>query len=220
MGESPSLDARTTVCELGRQMIETGLTAGTGGNVSRRIDDEQIAVSPTRMPYDEIEPADVPIVDVHGEVVAGEQPPSSETPLHTALYRARPKIGGVVHTHSTYANVFASLGEPIEPSHYQLAYVGREIPVAPFEQPGSEALAEGVVDTMGAEHDGCLLQNHGVVTVGSTAEEAFENAQMVEFSAKIHLLARMAGDPIVLEGADLEGLLDGFDAYRGTPAEH
>lgn len=215
MSEPPYLEARTAVRDLGRRMVEAGLTAGTGGNVSRRADEDRIAVSPTRMPYDAIEPVDVPIVDETGNHIDGEQPPSSESPLHTALYRARSGIGGVVHTHSTYANVFASLGEPIEPSHYQLAYVGREIPVAPFEQPGSDALAEAVVETMGSDHDGCLLQHHGVVTVGESAAEAFENAQMVEFSAKIHLLARMAGDPIVLEGEDLEGLIAGFEAYRG-----
>lgn len=207
-------EARTIVSDLGRQMINTGLTAGTGGNVSQRADEDRIAISPTRIPYADIDPMDVPIVDLKGAPIDGDHPPSSEAPLHTALYRNRPDIGGVVHTHSTYANVFASLGEPIEPSHYQLAYVGREIPVAPFEQPGSEALANAVVGTMPADGNGCLLQNHGVITIGSSAETAFENAQMIEFSAKIHLLARMVGEPIVLDGDALDELVTGFARYR------
>jgi len=210
--EIPFEDARRTVSELGREMLEIGLTAGSGGNISQQAGENRIAMSPTRIPYEEIAPADVPVVDFDGNHLEGETEPSSETPLHTALFRAREDVGGVVHTHSTYANVFASLGEPIEASHYQIAYVGREIPVAGFEQPGSEALAREVVETLPEDCDGCLLQNHGVITVGETAEEALENAQMVEFSAKIHLFAKMAGEPIVLDDDDLDTLL-GFSSF-------
>jgi len=219
MGEILFEEARTDVSELGREMLEKGLTAGSGGNISQRAGDDRVAISPTRIPYKQISPADVPVVDFDGEHVDGDTPPSSETPMHTALYREREGVGGVVHTHSTYANVFATLGESIPASHYQIAYVGREIPVAGFEQPGSEALAEAVLDAMPEDCDGCLLQNHGVITVGDTAEEALENAQMVEFSAKIHLFAKMAGEPIILDDEDLDILLEGFDEYRGKGEE-
>lgn len=207
--------SRRNVSELGREMLSTGLTeGGTGGNISERGEDGRVAISPTRIPYTEIEPADVPVVDLEGERVAGETPPSSETPMHTMIYRERDDVGGVVHTHSIYASAFATLGKPIPASHYLLAYVGKEVPVAGFDQPGTTELGQRAVDALGDEHNACLLQHHGVIAVGETAADALENAMMVEYCAKVHCLANSMGDPIVLGDDDLDKLIDGFDEYR------
>jgi L-fuculose-phosphate aldolase len=195
-------------------MINQGLTKGTGGNISERGNDDFVAISPTRIPYDEIDADDVPVVNLEGEQVAGEKPPSSETPMHTKIYRARDDVGGIAHTHSLYASTFATLGEPIPPSHYLLAYIGEKVPVAGFDQPGTEELGELAVEALGDKYDACLLQHHGVITVGNTAEDALENALMVEFCAQVHYQAKCIGDPLILEGDNLNKLIDGFDEYR------
>jgi L-fuculose-phosphate aldolase len=207
-------DSKRNVSELGRKMVEMGLTEGTGGNISEQGEDELIAVSPTRIAYDDITPEDVPIVNLEGEQVDGDTIPSSETPMHTQIYRARDDVGGVVHTHSPYASAFATLGEPIPPSHYLLAYIGEKVPVAGFDQPGTEGLGKLAVEALRDDYDACLLQHHGVMTVGETAADALENALMVEFCARVHYLAESIGDPLILEGDDLEGLIQGFDEYR------
>ena len=214
MSAYPLESERRAVSDLGREMVDLGLTKGTGGNVSEQGDDDLIAVSPTRIPYDEIGPGDVPVVDTNGEPIAGETIPSSETPMHTAIYRARDDVGGIVHTHSLYASTFASLGEAIPASHYLLAYVGKKVPVAGYERPASEALAKEAVEALGQEYDACLLQNHGVMATGETAEEAIENALMVEYCAQVHYQAKCIGDPIVLGDDDLDELITGFDEYR------
>ena len=106
-------EERTAVSELGRQMLEQGLTKGTGGNISARRGD-RVAISPSGMAYGDIEPEDVSVVDLHGERVDGDRKPSSEVRMHTDVLRERDDVGGVVHTHSPYASTFASLGQPVE----------------------------------------------------------------------------------------------------------
>ena len=205
--------ARENVSEMGREMVSLGLTEGTGGNVSERGEDGLVAVSPTRIPYDDITAEDVPVVDLDGEQVDGETTPSSETPMHTMIYSARDDVGGVVHTHSHYASTFAVLGEPILPAHYLTAYIGEKVPVAGFDQPGSAELGQQAVDALGDEYDACLLLHHGVMAVGDDLEDAMENALMVEYCAQVYYQARCIGEPKILEGDDLDQLIAGFDAY-------
>lgn len=205
---------REAISTLGRQMVRQGLTRGSGGNVSQRGDDDRIAVSPTRVPYEDITAEVVPVVTLDGEQVAGEYPPSSETPMHRLIYRRRDDVGGVVHTHSPFASTFASLGEEIPPSHYLIAMTGKKVPVAGFAQPGTEELGQLAVDALGDEHQACLLKHHGVMALGADAERALETAMIVEFCAQIHFQARTIGDPPVLDDDDLETLIENFEEYR------
>jgi L-fuculose-phosphate aldolase len=205
---------RTTVSDLGRELLAQGLTTGTGGNLSQLCaDGETVAISPSGVPYGDVTPEDVPLVTLDGEQVAGDLDASSETPMHTALYRRRDDIGGVVHTHSPYASTFAALGDPIPASHYLIAFAGDEIPVAGYERPGSEALGERAAETMGTEYDACLLQNHGTITVGETVEAAFEVALMVEYCARIHYQAMGVGEPIILPDEEVDHLRSMFEGY-------
>ncbi len=208
---------RRAVAALGRQLLESGLTRGSGGNVSVRSGD-RVAVSPSGIPYEDVSPDTVPVVDLDGTVLEGELEPSNETPLHTMIYDERPEIGGIVHTHSPYASTFASLGEPIPASHYLIAYAGREVPVAGYEPPGTEALGELATEALGTEHNACLLQNHGVIAVGEDGEDAMEVAEMVEFVARIHYQASAIGEPIVMDDEDLDDLVDMFRSYRQKSA--
>ncbi len=204
---------REAVAALGRQLLESGLTKGSGGNVSVRSGD-RVAVSPSGIPYEDVTPEIVPVVDLEGTVLEGDLDPSNETPMHTMIYDARPDIGGIVHTHSPYASTFASLGEPIPASHYLIAYAGREVPVAGYEPPGTEALGELAVEALGTDHNACLLQNHGVIAVGEDGEDAMEVAEMVEFVARIHYQASAIGEPIVMDDDELDSLVDMFRSYR------
>ena len=203
MTEELTLGAeREAVGELGREMLERDLTMGTGGNVSVRRDD-RFAVSPSGVPYEEVTPESVPIVDLDGERIEGDLKPSNETPMHAIVYREREDAGGIVHTHSPYATTFASLNEPIPASYYLIAYVGTEVPVAGYEPPGTEALGRLAAEAMGSDHDAVLLKNHGVLAVGETGEDALENAAMVELCARIHHQALAVGEPEILAEEDV-----------------
>jgi L-fuculose-phosphate aldolase len=206
--------ARERVGELGRKMLEQGLTKGTGGNVSVR-DGDVIAMSPSGVAYEDITAETVPLVTPDGEQVAGDLEPSNETPMHTILYRRRDDVGAVVHTHSPYASTFASLNQPIPASHYLIAYAGTEIPVAGFAQPGTDELGRLAAETMGDKHKAVLLKNHGVITVGETGEDALEVAMFVEYCARIHYQALSIGEPDVLPDEEVETLVEMFNSHYG-----
>lgn len=204
---------RETVSRIGEQLLEEGLTRATGGNVSTRTPDGTVAISPSGIPYPEIGPEDVPVVTMAGEQVYGSAPPSSETPMHTAIYDNRPEVGGIVHSHSPYASTFAVLDEPIEGTHYLIAQAGTEIPVAGYAQPGSEELGRLAAETLGTTRDACLLRNHGVVAVGETLPAALEVAIVVEYVARVHYQALNIGDPEPMAESDLSELRDIFEEY-------
>jgi L-fuculose-phosphate aldolase len=210
-------DERASVSELGRAMVAQDLTKGTGGNVSGRCaDGETVAMSPSGVPYGDITPEMVPLVTLDEEQVAGDLDPSDETPMHTMIYRQRDDVGGVIHTHSPYASTFASLAEPIPASHYLIAFAGDQVPVAGWDQPGTEELGQLAVDALGDEYDACLLRNHGTISVGPTAEAAYEVALMVEHCARIHYQATRIGDPVLLDDDEIEHLTDRFADYGQT----
>ncbi|MFW5905718.1 MAG: class II aldolase/adducin family protein [archaeon] len=205
-------EAREMIAKKGREILDEGLTQKTSGNVSVRVDDERIAISPSGVPYHEIEPEDVPIVDLDGEQVGDGEPPSSETPMHTEAYRRRPDVGGVVHTHSPYATTFASLGRPIEPSHYLIAFAGKEVPVAEYATNGTPELAKEAMDTMG-DTNAVLLRNHGVLAVGPTLDDAHNVAARVEYVGRIHWQASILGEPELVGSEELDDLMDYFQDY-------
>jgi L-fuculose-phosphate aldolase len=205
---------RETVTDTGVDMVAQELTKGTGGNVSARTDDGNVVISPSGVPYDDIDLEEVPAVTVNGEQVAGDLSPSSETPMHTTVYAGRADIGGIVHTHSPYASTFASLREPIPASSYLIAYAGHEVPVAGYAPPGSEELANDALDALGETTNACLLANHGVLAIGDSVKKAFENALIVEHCARIQYQASAIGDPVVLSDREVDDLITGFDDYR------
>lgn len=206
-------EEREAIAEYGRELLAQDLTKGTGGNVSLRTGDA-VAINPSGIAYDKIGAEDVPVVDVDGEQLAGDFEPSSETPMHTQIYRNRDDVGGIVHAHAPYATAFALTGDAIPPSNYLVAYLGEEIPVAGWAQPGSEELGQKVVETLGENNSSCLLQNHGLVAVGTDLEDAFNNAVITELCAQTHYMAEGLGDPIVLSEDDMEEMMSQFDKYR------
>lgn len=206
-------ETRAMICEYGRNLLKDDLTTGTGGNLSARLDENHVAISPSGIPYEEIKPKDVPIVQIGGTVVEGDADPSAELPMHLEVYDERPMVGGIVHTHSPYATTFASLGEKIPASHYLLSFTGTEVPVAEYETHATEKLGRAAINALGESLNATLLRNHGVLTVDETLEDAYTVALMVEYCARIHHQARTIGEPEILPDEEIRHVADKLEDY-------
>ncbi|MDY0163182.1 class II aldolase/adducin family protein [Desulfobotulus sp.] len=202
------------VVRYGKRMQASGLTTGSGGNLSVRAEGG-ILITPSAMDYGDMEPEDLVWVDGAGKQLSGFRKPSSELGFHLALYAARADIGAVVHTHSPWATTLACLGWSLPAVHYLVGYAGgTEVPVAPYAPFGTVELAEQVVKGMGKGY-ALLLANHGLVSVGADLGDAFAVAEEIEFVAGIYLRAKAVGSPIILEDAAMTVVLEKFTAYRG-----
>jgi L-fuculose-phosphate aldolase len=203
---------RESISELGKEMLNQGLTTGTGGNISASDTNGNMAISPTGMSYREISAEDVPVLDESNEVIKGDRDPSSENRMHRMLHQ-REDVGGVVHTHSPYASAFASAAKSIPPSHYLIAYIGKKVPVTGYATYGTEELGKLAADTIANNYNACLLQNHGVIAVGADPDAAFEVALMVEYCARNHYITANIGEPQLIPDDELEHLFDRFEHY-------
>jgi len=207
---------RQCVAEAAAALLDRGLTHGTAGNVSVRVDDGFL-ITPSGVGRDAL-CADV-IVRMRGGATPEEKAPkpSSEWRFHAAIYAARPDVDAIVHAHSPCATAIACLRRDIPAFHYMIAVAGgTDIRCAPYATFGSAALAEAVVSAL--EHRrACLLANHGVVAVGGTLGEALDLAGEIEYLARIFCLALGAGKPVLIEEAEMERVLEAFAAYgQGT----
>jgi len=204
---------RKLVAEYGRMLLMEGLTRGTSGNLSVIDRSRQlVAVKPSAVEYLEIVPEDVAVVDLEGRQVEGPWKPSSETPMHLALYRERPDIGAVIHTHSPFATTFACLEREIPPVHYLLAVAGPTVPCAPYAAFGTEALAESAARGIGCGK-AVLLAHHGLVAVGADLAEAFSVVQAVEFVAEITWRVSCVGVPRGMTPEQIEDALRRMSRY-------
>ncbi len=176
---------RENVLHASLESSRLGLIHGTSGNISMRdAKDDVIAITPSGIPYEELRPEDIVIVDLKGTVIDGSFKPSSETPMHTAVYRSRKDIKAVVHTHSLFATVMSMSMQTLKTATVP-SCIYYPIPVAPFEMPGSEELAQSVVKTLGKSLDVILLQNHGLVATGPTMETTMSCAIYTEECAQV-----------------------------------
>ncbi len=206
------MSIKSEVVKYAKMCSSTGLTVGTSGNVSVRKGNIMY-ITPSALPYDEMTEEDVLEIDLNtGEVVAGYRKPSSETQMHTNMYKKSDAIEAVVHTHSTYATMFACAHLPIPPIHYMIADIGKEVPVAPYARYGSELLAKYAVEALD-DANGVLLANHGVVTVGSTLADAYRRAETVEEVAKLAYGTHQLNSIKPLSDEQLDDVLEGFKTY-------
>lgn len=203
-------DLRAAVAE-GVSKI-AAMTPGRTGNLSAREGD-RIAITPTGLPYEDISPGDVPILDLDGDPVDGDLEPSSEVPMHLGIYRSM-EVGAIAHVHSPWVTTLAVLHEPVPPVHYMLAVAGGEVPVAEYAPYGTEQLAANAVDAMSrAETTACVLANHGLVAAGADVEEALETAEAVESTARVYLQARSVGEPVPLDDEVMADVAKRFESY-------
>jgi|YNPNPStandDraft_1061719.scaffolds.fasta_scaffold16375_3 L-fuculose-phosphate aldolase len=202
---TPYRDLREQVAEIGRRMYAAGLVVGTCGNVSARVPGENLfVITPSSMQYADIGPEDVVLMDMEGNALTEGRPPSSEAGLHRTIYRVRPDVGGVLHTHSTYASVLAVLRRPLPPILEELViFLGGTVEVAEYGAAGSEELIEKTIKAL-SDRSAVLLANHGAVSVGRDLQRAFDTALIVEQAAHIYLAASSVGTPTLLPQETIE----------------
>jgi L-fuculose-phosphate aldolase len=180
-------------------MWEEGLVAASAGNASCRVEGEPlIAVTPTSIGYDVLRPEQIALVDVEGELVDGPTRPSSELPTHLAIYRARPDVNGILHTHSPFVTSLSMLRKPLPPViDEMLVWLGGGVDVADYAFTGTEELGANAVRAL-SDRAAVILANHGNVCVGATLEEALHAAIVVETAARAYVQALAAGSPVEL----------------------
>ena len=191
-------EQRMELTEATREMYRRGLVGAYSGNTSLRLqgsgDDSLLLVTPTHHPYYRLQPDELVVVNLDGEPVSpAPMPPSSETRLHLEIYRQRPDVQAVAHTHSIYASVAAVIGRDIPPLiDEMLMTIGGPIKVSKYAFPGTQELAEQAHAALG-DRNAALLRNHGAVGVGPDIWEALEVCDLVERLAQIFVLARNFG---------------------------
>jgi L-ribulose-5-phosphate 4-epimerase len=198
---------REMVWRLHLELPKNNLVTWTSGNVSARDPTTgYVVIKPSGVRYEELQPEHLVIVDLEGRRIEGELKPSSDTASHLYIYRQRADVGGVVHTHSAYATAFAALGRPIPVCLTAMAdEFGGPIPCGGFALIGGEQIGRVVVESIG-DSPAVLLKNHGVFTIGSTAEAAVKSAVMVEDVARTVWLALQLGQPDEISPEDVTRL--------------
>ncbi len=196
-------EARRSLAEAGRRLVTDRLVVGTAGNLSVRVS-ELVAVTPSGVPYADIGPADIVVVRTDdGAVVDGGRSPTSELPLHLAVYRTFPGVGAVVHTHSPWATAASTVLRELPAVHYAVVALGGPVPVVPYHRFGSPELADAVVAGL-ADRSGVLMANHGATCVGATLAEAYDRALTLEWLCEVAGRARQFGGvPALLTDAQL-----------------
>lgn len=217
---------RADVARLHGELVRYGLVVWTGGNVSGRVPGADLfVIKPSGVSYDELSPENMILCDLDGTVIEGslgsERSPSSDTAAHAYVYRHMPEVGGVVHTHSTYAVAWAARGEEIPCVLTAMAdEFGGPIPVGPFAIIGDDSIGRGIVETLrGHRSRAVLMQNHGPFTIGVDAKDAVKAAVMVEDVARTVQIARNAGEPIPIPQASIDRLFDRYQHVYGQRSD-
>ncbi|MEV1170214.1 L-ribulose-5-phosphate 4-epimerase [Nonomuraea sp. NPDC049784] len=209
---------RKIVADLHAELVRYNLVVWTAGNVSGRIPGEDLfVIKPSGVSYDELTPENMVVCDLDGNLVEGEHSPSSDTAAHAYVYRNMPDVGGVVHTHSTYASAWAARGEAIPCVLTAMAdEFGGEIPVGPFALIGDDSIGQGIVETLkGHRSKAVLMQNHGVFSIGKDAKAAVKAAVMCEDVARTVHVARQLGEPLSIPQDDIDRLYDRYQNVYG-----
>ena len=190
--------AKQQVAEVARRMAELDLVSGTSGNVSARLSDGLMAITPMGKSYEGMTADDIVVLDGDLNPVEGDLMPSSESLLHVAIYAARPDVGGIVHTHAVYSSAVAAAGLAIPPIVDEMVVnLGGAVRVSEYAPPASETVAERVCDALG-NRDAALIRNHGAVAVGADPEAALKASILTERAAKIFVLSSILGHPTTL----------------------
>lgn len=198
-----------------RRTAADGLVVGTSGNVSARVGD-LVLVTPSGVPYDRLGPDDAVGVDLEGRQVLGGMAPTSELPLHLAVYRCT-GAAAVVHTHAVHATAVSTLVTEVPLIHYAAAMLGGPVRTAPYARYGTKELADGMLAAL-RDRTGCLLRNHGTVTHGSTLDEAYDRTAQLEWMCRLWLAASSVPGhrPALLTPAQLRDVQDALKGY-GQP---
>ena len=214
---------RDLVARLHAELPRWGLVVWTAGNVSQRVrvhDGEDLfVIKPSGVTYDDLTAESMVVCTLDGELLDGTRAPSSDTAAHAYVYRNMPEVGGVVHTHSTYATAWAARGEEIPCVLTMMAdEFGGPIPIGPFALIGDDSIGRGIVETLkDSRSRAVLMQNHGPFTIGSDGRDAVKAAVMVEEVARTVHIARQLGDVIPIPQEKIDSLFDRYQNVYGQP---
>lgn len=217
---------REVVAALHAELPKWELIVWTAGNVSQRVvgpapdgSQDLLVIKPSGVSYDDLTPQSMVVCDLDGNLVQGEGSPSSDTAAHAYVYTHMPHVGGVVHTHSTYATAWAARGEAIPCVLTMMGdEFGGEVPVGPFALIGDDSIGRGIVETLQESRSpAVLMQNHGPFTIGADARAAVKAAAMVEEVARTVHIARQLGEPIAIPQDKIDSL---FNRYQNVYGQH
>lgn len=197
-----------------QKMLKLGLTKGTGGNISI-LDREQnlLLISASGQDYFEMTAEDIPVLNLQGEVIEGKGKPSSELSMHLQIYKAYSEARAIVHCHSVYATALSMLREDLPASSYLIASAGgNNVRCANYASFGSKEIGQAAVEAL-QERFACLLANHGQIAYGPSLEKAFSIAATVEECAQTYMIARSAGNPVILDENEMELMVEKFKSY-------
>jgi L-ribulose-5-phosphate 4-epimerase len=217
---------RDEIAALHAELTRYELVVWTAGSVSGRVPGADLfVIKPSGVSYDDLSPENQILCDLDGNVIPNtpgwERSPSSDTAAHAYVYRNMPEVGGVVHTHSTYATAWAARGEAIPCVITAMAdEFGGDIPVGPFAIIGDDSIGHAIVETLtGHRSRAVLMQNHGVFTIGSDAKDAVKAAVMAEDVARTIHIARQLGEPIPIPQASIDALFNRYQNVYGQQGD-
>lgn len=208
------LDLRQNIIDQCRAMNASGLNQGTSGNISVRFGDRML-ITPSAIPYAEMTPEMIVSMPIEGDASSWEGPkkPSVEWPFHRDILKARPEIGAVVHTHSTFATILAIARKPIPACHYMIAaFGGHDVRVCDYARYGTQELSDNVIRALEGR-SACLMANHGMIATGPSLDKAMWAAVELETIARQYYHSLLIGGPVVLPEEEIAGVLKGFASY-------
>ncbi len=213
-------EVRQLVSDLHAELPRWGLVVWTAGNVSQRLKTADLfIIKPSGVSYDDLTPESMVVCDLDGNLVEGTRSPSSDTAAHAYVYRNMPEVGGVTHTHSTYATAWAARGEPVPCVLTMMSdEFGGDIPIGPFALIGDDSIGRGIVETLRESRSpAVLMQNHGPFTIGKDAKASVKAAAMVEEVARTVHIAKQLGEPIPIPQHHIDSL---YDRYQNVYGQH
>ena len=204
---------RLLLIEYGKKLVQAGLTKGTGGNLS--IFDRKnghVAITPSGIDFFEIQPEDIVIIDVDGNVIEGNRVPSPEWAMHVMPYKYRDDIDAVIHAHTMYATVMACLRQELPATHYMIAVAGENVRVAEYATYGSPELAKNAFEAM-KDRKAVILANHGILAGANDLLNAFNIIEEIEYCAEVYTKAKAIGEPVILPHEEMTLMAEKFKTY-------
>lgn len=209
-------EERENIREYCLKMLRSGLTKGTGGNISIYNRQEGlVAISPSGMPYEDLTAEDIAVVNIDGEMIEGKNKPSSEISMHLGVYKNREELNAVVHTHSIFAKTLSSLRIELPAVSYLVAVAGKNVNCAEYASFGTPELATNALKGLG-NNKAVLLANHGLLAVGVNIQDAFNVAEEIEMCCEVYVRSLSIGTPVILDNAEMDHMLERFKTY-GLP---
>lgn len=210
MDKEKAKAAQQEVCKTALDMYHSGMVSGTWGNISARIDEEYMAITPSGMNYEGLCPDQMVIVNIDTLSYEGPLKPSIEAVVHAGIYKSRPEVNGIMHTHSTYALTVATARKEIPPiCEDQVQILGGSIRVADYAKPGTKEMADACIKALDGRQ-GALIANHGAISCDVTLAKAFVASQIIEKTAMVYINSMAIGGPVEIPQKDIDFFSDFF----------